>query len=258
VSLESLGELSTNTQRLKEANLIEKETKVVPTVTLTDLETILELLPGVCQKAHYFLRRYDLAEAEYFLADEMDLLFTYLRTGFNFKNVLPEDIANEERPMIELRRNSRHLTPYKNTARTKSNINKPERRLTKWWKRIIERLEVERPSNWLKIGCFLLDMSIDEQVFISKNKSALVKNVEHEKSQPGVYDTFSFEIGHDAWRGTLSLLVYKNVSSEDLMFITRDLWLKVRRSSPTKRVLVIAYDAGDKSKTFTQLRYSEN
>lgn len=258
VSLDSLGELSTNTRRLKEANLIEKETKVVPTITLADLETILDLLPGVCQKAHYFLRRFDLAEAEYFLADEMDLLFTYLRTGFNFKNVLPEDIAGEELTMIELRRNSRHLTPYTNAARANSNINKPERRLTKWWKRIIERLEIERTSNWLKMGCFLLDMSIDEQVYISKIKSALVKNVENERSQPGVYDTFSFEIGHDAWRGTLCLLVYKNVRSEDLMLITRCLWLQEQRSSPTKRVLVIAYNAGDKSKTFTQLRYSEN
>ncbi|MCA1568324.1 MAG: hypothetical protein LC803_22300 [Acidobacteria bacterium] len=81
----SSGSLATHTPNLRSAGLIDVDHDRASTLALSDLEIVLEMLEGICEKFHYFMRRPQIDRDENYFADELNLLFSYLSMGLNFK-----------------------------------------------------------------------------------------------------------------------------------------------------------------------------
>lgn len=179
VTLESLGSISTYTPRLRSAGLIDASHDIAPTLALSDLETVLDLLGGPCEKFHYFMRRARVDSEEDYIADELDLLYAYLKTGLNFEYHRRHRGTQREgeKDLWFLSRNSRHLNPYLMREVSGQDVPKPRREFTPWWRRLIRQVERETPPRWVEAGCVLLNAAIEDQVVIEGGLLRMRKEV---------------------------------------------------------------------------------
>jgi hypothetical protein len=160
ITLDQLGTLGARWTALREAGFIEETEEAAPTIALSDLEVILEILETPAERLHYLSRRADFERATTYTGDELDLLAFYLHTGFNLRGVNVEDTN------VMIWNMSRELDPYfmqESVHRGRSRVRKPRRTLTKWWREILAQLDARHTPGWLAISLILLDFPIDAQ-----------------------------------------------------------------------------------------------
>jgi hypothetical protein len=179
VTLESLGSIGTHTPSLRSAGLIDAPHNIAPTLALSDLETVLDLLGGTCEKFHYFIRRARVDREEDYIADELDLLYAYLKTGLNFEYQRRHRATQYEggKDTWLLSRNSRYLNPYLMREVSGQDVPKPRREFTPWWRRLIRQVERETPPRWVEAGCVLLNAALEDQVVIEGGLLRMRKEV---------------------------------------------------------------------------------
>lgn len=262
VTLESLGSLATHTPSLRSAGLIDVDHDIAPTLALSDLETILEVLEGTCEKFHYFMRRAQVDREENYAADELDLLYSYLRMGLNFKyqrlwhGVSPGD----GEAFWLLSRNSRHLNPYLLRHISKQPVPKPRRELTKWWRQILSQVERERPPRWVEAGCVLLNATVEDQLGIEGELARMRKEVARARRPRNMFklrQTIYRHVGGGETPDVLVVFAY-GVMPRDLfdrlVRNTRQLALDQTRSS---RAVVLGVDVSQQSSPYSFIEYVE-
>jgi len=175
VTLERLGPLAAQVPRLQAAGLAKQDVPAVPSMSLADLGILLELLQSPFELLHYLTRRTSFEKRRTFIADELDLLALYLRTGLSGAE-LP-DVRN----ILRLYGLSHELDPYfQQTPSTL--VPKPQRQLCDWWKRILEEMSRRRVPRRFELGCILLDVSFEWQQEFENRVQTLcadVKSKEH-------------------------------------------------------------------------------
>ena len=143
-------------------------------MSLADLGILLEFLQSPFELLHYLTRRASFEKRRTFIADELDLLALYLRTGLSGAD-LPE-----VRHTLGLYGLSHELDHYfQQTPSTP--VPKPQRQVCDWWKRILEEISRRRVPRRFELGCILLDLSFEWQQEFEKRAQTLctaVKNKE--------------------------------------------------------------------------------
>ncbi|MEG8022124.1 hypothetical protein [Sphingomonas aerolata] len=86
VVLDPVGPLSAHWPRLKDAGLVPKDADIAPTMSIFELETVLESLTMEVERCHYLSRRGELEQQVAYIADELDLLAFYIETQFNVQS----------------------------------------------------------------------------------------------------------------------------------------------------------------------------
>lgn len=159
ITLETLGTVSANLKRCLEAGLIEGDIdSFIPTMTVTDLEMVFEILDNEIERIHYLVRRSQIERNLDYIGDEADLLAFYLDTGFNLgTNEEPGKIG------INVLMKSKEIDPYFTAMENGVSVPKPRLVQTKWWKDIMNHLIKEKPAYWSEIGYVLMNVSYVEQ-----------------------------------------------------------------------------------------------
>ncbi|MCL4547029.1 MAG: hypothetical protein M1495_00485 [Bacteroidetes bacterium] len=162
ITLEFIPVLSSSKRELFESGFIDDLDTITTTMSLNDLEIVLELLPKQSEKIHYFLRRYDFEKNALFDGDELDILVFYLETGFN------KGESEYGQETLILQGNSEKLDNYYLFRYYDNSIVKPIPRRTKFWNDILDRFEEKHKPGWTELAYYLLNVSYEDQIKIQE------------------------------------------------------------------------------------------
>jgi len=173
VTLAQLGSISSNLKKMIAAGITTKTIgQLAPSISLTDLELIFELLPLEAEKIHYLARRREIEDHLQYEGDEMDLLSFYLDDGFNIGATEYEgDVA------INMLSKSKELDPFFIARSQGLSIPKPELSMTSWWKDILSQIHKRRPQNWVETAYILLNSAKEDQEKFIKSLDILKERI---------------------------------------------------------------------------------
>lgn len=159
VTLAQLGSISSNLKKMIAAGVTTKTIgQLAPSISLTDLELIFELLPLETEKIHYLARRREIEDHLQYEGDEMDLLSFYLDDGFNIgATEYDGEVA------INMLSKSKELDPFFIARSQGISLSKPELSMTTWWKDILTQIHKRRPQNWVETAYILLNSTKEDQ-----------------------------------------------------------------------------------------------
>lgn len=156
ITFENLGCLTGNLKECVRAGLIDGH-QPVPSMSLYDFETALELLDGQAEKIHYFARRTEIERTMEYFGGELDLIAFYLDTGFCLGDI--EDGGS----FLWLSLKSKELDPFFMARAEGLTVSKPRRCLSPWWSAILARIEEVRMPGWTEIAYALLSVGKESQ-----------------------------------------------------------------------------------------------
>jgi hypothetical protein len=183
VSLEDLASIQTNLTGLRETGWLPPDLQFPATMSLADLQVILDVLSSVPEKLHYLVRRAELEQNMRYMGDEIDLLGLYLTTAFNFAVLEFGDDA------ILLTGMSRPIDDYYEARDRGIEGKKPHIRSTKWWGDIRHQIERHAPTRWSEAAVMLLNVSYEDQQKLEKRFNKIAKQVRKSKRQPSYIDS---------------------------------------------------------------------
>ncbi len=158
LTIEDLGFISSNIKEAINGGLIKREVRsLVPSMSVSALECVFELLDNEVEKIHYLLRRREFEHHVDYVGDELDLLGFYLENGFNIGDMEYTGLH------ISLANKSKELDPYFTAKEVGKTVEKPSLQMTKWWKDIINRVCLKRPKRWTELGFILLNSTKEDQ-----------------------------------------------------------------------------------------------
>jgi hypothetical protein len=171
VTLSHLGTISSNLKKLIEAKIVEKRIDdLAPSISVTDLESIFELLPLEAEKIHYLARRREFEAHVEYDGDELDLLGFYLDNGFN----IGEDEYSQD-VMMFMNLKSKELDPYLIAHGEGRSVTKPELAMTKWWKDLLVTISSRKTVGWMETCFILLNTTKEDQKVFENNFEKLKK-----------------------------------------------------------------------------------
>jgi hypothetical protein len=175
ITYENLYTLASNLKQCIDAGLISaSHDDVIPSLSIDDLEIVLDILANEVERIHYLSRRTQIDRDVDIEGDEMDLLAFYLDSGFNLGET--EQKGNTK---INLLMKSKEVDSYYTARLQGVDIPKPRLALTKWWRDILNRILDRKPDHWTEIGYVLLNVPIEAQRGFErkvKNMAARVEN----------------------------------------------------------------------------------
>jgi hypothetical protein len=155
VVLDVVGPLSAHSPRLKEAGLIPETADLAPTMSIFELETVMEVLTMQVERCHYLSRREAFERQAAYVADELDLVAFYLETQFNVPSV------GRDGELWLYGRSAKVAHGY-SEARAAGTLSFPIRR-TETWEAILRSLEDKKPAGWTRFGHRLLSFDFETQ-----------------------------------------------------------------------------------------------
>ena len=178
VTMEQFGFLS-NMLNLAESGFSDRKVSELPqVVSLTDLMVIFEILGLQSEKVHYFIRRRELGARVRLHGYEMDVWAFYLDRGFNVGEV---EFSGDS--SIALISTSKQLDPYFVGEQLGIAVDKPGLRLTKWWTRILQRLDAELSEDRLDAALVLLNVPYDDQKKLERQFTKLSHRVRRNRGE---------------------------------------------------------------------------
>lgn len=172
VTLTHLGMMGCNLKQLIRAGVTKKTIEeLAPSINLTDLESVFDLLPLAAQKIHYLQRRRELEANIDYVGDELDLLAWYLDEGFNLGTDL------DKYSLFNVSLKSKELDNYIIGSANNEEVIKPELQMTKWWKDMLTRMEQKQFQSWLEMSYLLLNIPIAGQEYFERDIAELKVNM---------------------------------------------------------------------------------
>ena len=237
VTLDILANVQARWTDLRSGGFIPEGADLGVTMSLTDLELVFELFDTACEKIHYLARRFEFERNASYMADETDLLAFYIDNGFNIG-----DAEYDGTPLF-IYGISEQLHPYFMRAWSGDKAAKPGRRYTKWWRRIINRMEEQPIIRWSEIGYMLLNLSYEEQELFEKQFRRVRRDVINGKFAPAPGGGYVMPSGAEKRRGIVIGLAYKGVEKEQRNNMIAEIALEAFRKEPVGKVLVIGVNA---------------
>ena len=171
ITLEDFAFLQTNVNGLKSAGYIPENTRVAPVITLSDLEVVVEILGSSVERMHYLTQRSEWDGRFDYIADEIDLLGTYLKTGLSLD---PKKVGKRSLVLLGA---SEEIDNYYQSKIAGVFREPPRLEMSRWWRDILERLESVKTSNWLEAGVVFLGIDVDLQRKVERRLRTLSRRV---------------------------------------------------------------------------------
>lgn len=179
ITFENLGVIGCNQKEIIAAGLINKEEKeIVPSMSLTDLECIFDVLTLESEKIHYLGRRREFEYHVDYKADELDLFAFYLDNGFN----IGETEYKGEWHMSFLLK-SKELDPFFLGREEGVNVKKPELSMIDWWRDILNCVSKRKTKQWIETSYILLNTTKEDQIKFKKMLNSLKSKIKSGKTK---------------------------------------------------------------------------
>lgn len=172
VTLTHLGTMGSNLKEMISAGVIKRKIEeLAPSINLTDLECVFDLLPLASQKIHYLQRRREIEADINYSGHELDLLAWYLDEGFNL------GIDLDKYGYFNLSSKSKELDNYFIGSANNEDVLKPELQMTQWWKDILERAESKKFQQWMETSYIMLNIPISGQKLFEEDVNSLKEKI---------------------------------------------------------------------------------
>lgn len=239
VTLENFATIQTNVSNLKSTGWVGDDYVVTPTILLSDLEVVFDILQSTPEKLHYLVRRTELEDHLEYVGDEIDLLGLYLDTGFNLG-----DIEFSQNSLV-LTGMSKIIDRYYIALDQNILRKKPILKSTDWWSDIIKYIEQRSPYRWSEAAVMLLNVPYDDQIQSQKKFKKITKNVKKNWRKEGHLN--SIVIFPPEWRyEAVSLFAFRERKKEDRHKSMENLASRIFEESHATRCLIIGVNI-DKS-----------
>jgi hypothetical protein len=173
VTLSSFGVISSNLKKMVKAGITKKNMNdLAMSISLTDLEAVLDILNFEAEYIHYFSRRREFDNHVNYLGDELDLLNFYLRNGFNVG-----EAEFDKKNSFMLIAESKQLDPYFISKSSGYVIEKPKHKMSNWWEDILTRLSTKKPANWIETSFIMLNTTKNDQNVFEQKVKKLTKRI---------------------------------------------------------------------------------
>jgi hypothetical protein len=160
----------------------------------------------------------------------------YLDTGFNIGN------AEFTQQRLRLLGMSNIFDPFLMKELPKSETPKPKRKLTRWWRSIIQHIESRSSEGWSEVGCVLLNCTYDDQTKFEKLFKRIKKIVNKFWELPDHNDTCILINGTVPERGAVAGFAYKRIDIEKRNRTMKNAVDEIMSISPVSRVVIIGVD----------------
>lgn len=180
VSLEDFATLQANLRLFTDTGWIPQDFEPCPSMNLADFETLFDFLEHPVQIIHYLIRRLELEGSIAFLGDELDFMGLYITTLLNKGN-----FSSDGQSEILISGMSEPLDKYYMSRDQGLSIEKPQPKVSPFFKKILSKLEDRATPRWTEIGCILNRFPPDDQIKISKNIKDLKRVVNRTWKQEG-------------------------------------------------------------------------
>ncbi|MBE9505396.1 MAG: hypothetical protein IMY84_01155 [Chloroflexi bacterium] len=207
VMLECMPVLSARWHELTEAGFIPGSASPTPTVSLADLEIVLDVLGDPGSVIHYVARRAELEEHADICGDELDLLGFYVDTGFNIGE------AEFNGTPLFLYGLSARFNSYYMAEWTGEEVPPPVRRkLTPFWRAMLAQLAQRQTSGWLDVAYHLLCVSYDDQQAFETEFLKREEAVRSASDDPRCKEMVNMANGPEERRVAIVGLAYQGIS----------------------------------------------
>jgi hypothetical protein len=159
VTWETFGAFRLRWPVLQSAGFIPSEAKPTVTLSLADLEVVLDILDSELRRLHYFVQRSDLEFNESVISDEIDLLAHYLDAGFK-----GADLAIAQDQWVDLSMQSKRIDPVFEANPSDRPLTWPGTRLSPLWQSLLNDLSTRRPEGWVYASLLLMEVPYSVQV----------------------------------------------------------------------------------------------
>ncbi len=197
VLLEPVGPLLAHWPRLVAAGLLKADADLAPSMTIFELETVLEVLPYQLERCFYLARRAEFERNATYTADELDLLAFYLHNQFN----VGED--EYEGRDFQIYGWSLELAAGYSERRAQGLPPPPVRR-TALWNRLLDQLETQQSVGWTRMGRRLLRVDYESQIAFER---VLRKGWRDVGRTPNTFFTTGFTFGQTGRKHTVALCI---------------------------------------------------
>lgn len=187
VTIEDLASIQTNLADIHKTGWLPADLEFAPTMSLADLQIVLETLSSVPERLHYLVRRAELERNMQYMGDEIDLLGLYLETGFNIA------VIEHGPEMVILSGMSKVIDDYYEAKDHGVTRKKPGLKSTRWWSDIRKQIETRKPKRWSEAAVMLLNVSFDEQQKLERMFEKVVKRVKKSKYQPSYINSITLQ-----------------------------------------------------------------
>jgi hypothetical protein len=158
VTWETFGAFRLRWPLLQGAGLIPENAELAVTMSLADLETVLDVLDTEIQRLHYLVRRSELDRNERVVGDEVDLLGHFLNTGFR-----GAELAPDRDELIDLTMQSKRVDSVIEALPSARPAAWPGTRLTPLWQALLADLDTRRPTGWVQASLLLSSVPFAHQ-----------------------------------------------------------------------------------------------
>ena len=173
VTLDDMSILTSAESDFKALGWVPGDHELAPTILISDLGCIADVLADPLQFLHYLSERSFFQKNFNLLGDELDFLGLYLATGFNLSALQRDDMQLVPSGMSE------PLDRYYNGRDAGIHVPKPKMKLSPSFSRILRHLVEKRPPGWTTIGMHLLGCAgPSEQATIERQLDGLRRTVQ--------------------------------------------------------------------------------
>jgi hypothetical protein len=232
ITLEYVPIISSCKRDLLAAGLIVDKIQIPTTMSLNDLNIVLELLESSSEKIHYLYRRSELEANANIEGDELDLLTFYLETGFN----IGEDEFSDQ--IMILRGASEKLDNYYVGRNYAENLPKPIPRRSKFWKDTILKLEERKFYGWSEIAYIFLNVIYEDQIKIEHAIQNQSKYVYRNWGMPNLKNSIILLTGPSDRQNMIIWFLYRDIPKNERDVKVKAIVSKEMEEYDISRVLV--------------------
>ncbi len=197
VLLDPIGPLLAHGPRLVAAGLVKPDVDLTPSMTVFELETVLEVLPYELERCFYLSRRAEFERNVSYTADELDLLAFYLQNQFN---VGEDEYEGRDFQIYGLS----EVLAAGYSERQAQEGPPPTVRRTPLWESLLQLLDAKRQVGWTRLGERLLRVDRDGQIQFER---MLRQGFREVTRNPGTFFTTGFTFGAPGRQHTLALCI---------------------------------------------------
>lgn len=236
VTLSNLGFIGCNLKKIIEAKITSHALdELAPSISLTDLEVIFDILTLKAEKIHYLSRRRELEAHLNFQGDEIDLFAFYLDNGFNIGETEYDKLF-----AINLTNKSKDIDPYYIGKRRGVNVRKPYLQKTKYWNDILVKLEKDS-KNWLMASYILLNLQKEDQIKFEKNLKKLSNMVLRGKCVER-HNWMVMSCGPERRKYKIVGFPYKDIDLETRNALINDILVSFNDEENIRGILILGYN----------------
>lgn len=174
-----------------------------PTIPITDLECIFEILPTQSQRLHYLIRRFSIENQFAMSTDELSLLYVYLSNSL--LDPLPLELTCS--PLGDGL--AIGLDDYFMQQWTGIKVSKPLHQITEWTKQMLEGLE--GVPYGMYTGNLLLNLGSSGQRVVKQRIDAIVERVKNTPLDESLNNIFRAVSKDDYYSLVFLVLAYKSL-----------------------------------------------